>query len=342
MSGITAIHSDCSPDLKVESLSRPETYLGTSKVDVLETYMSWIFLTDGFVYKLKKPISYDFLDFSTLKARYICCMEEALINQPLGGNTYLGVIPLKLQNGMLQLDGNGETIDWLVKMRRLPQNEMLDLGLKKGVAKNDRIKQAAEKLADFYLASVPVESDGNDYRQKIIKDIEDKGDELLKKKFKLQHSQIITITTDLLHFVMHRPELFDERIAQGKIKECHGDLRPEHICLAPNPVFIDRIEYNSDLRIMDVAEELSLLMLECEILQSPSAGQLFMKCYQLKSKDNIPEVLVSFYKAKRAFQRAWLTTHQLLVNQNQEESWRGECDIYLRQAQDYCSKLNEG
>ncbi|MEX1241098.1 MAG: hypothetical protein WEB30_15345, partial [Cyclobacteriaceae bacterium] len=111
---------------KAEFLSRKETYGDTKEVEVIETHMSLLFLTDRFVYKLKKPVSFDFLNFSTREARQKYCMEEVSVNKALAGDVYIGLIPITLFHAEMQLGGEGEVIDWLVKMKRLPKEHMLD------------------------------------------------------------------------------------------------------------------------------------------------------------------------------------------------------------------------
>jgi aminoglycoside phosphotransferase family enzyme len=326
---------------KVKFLSQPLSYQGATKVEVLETHMSWVFLTDRYVYKLKKPVTYPFLDFSTLPARHKFCMEEVRVNQPLGGDTYLGVVPLKSFRGLMQLEGMGEPIDWLVKMRRLPMEWMLHTAIMDRTVRNEWVLQAAEKLVDFYVASVPVRLDAEHFRRKNVMDIELDSGELLDSRFKLKDPLVVAVTTDLLHFLIKHAELFDQRIADGKVIDAHGDLRPEHICLGPHPVIIDRIEFNKDLRVMDIAEELSALALECDILGSPGTGQLFYNVYRWRSQDKIPDMLIQFYKAKRAFLRARLSIWHLLEEKYlaEETKWRSRCEAYLKAADAYCEHL---
>jgi aminoglycoside phosphotransferase family enzyme len=328
---------------KVAFLCRPEIYPYATIVEAVETHMSWVFLTDQFVYKLKKPVHYDFLDFRTLESRYAYCKEEVKINPVLAGDTYLDVVPITVTEGKLQLAGKGEAIDWLVKMKRLPRKYMLDVALREGTLQQVRIEQAAEKLADFYLASEAVRLDPNQFRQQIIKLIEVNSEILLRKEFKLQKSLILGLTADLLHFIVKYSGVFDQRILRGRIVDGHGDLRPEHICIAPNPVIIDRVEFNRTLRILDVAEELSFLSLECEMLGSPAAGQIFFNIYQAKSKDEIDDTLVFFYKAKRAFLRAKLSISHLLEKKYQpdEQKWTNRCHDYLRVADLCCKQLSK-
>lgn len=210
-----------------------------------------------------------------------------------------------------------------------------------GALRNEWVQQAAEKLVDFYMASIPVRLDAEHFRRKMVKEIELDSVELLDSRLRLKNSLIVAITTDLLHFLIKHAELFDRRTADGKVIDAHGDLRPEHICLGPNPVIIDRIEFDVDLRVMDIAEELSNLALECDILDSPSTGQLFLNVYRWKSHDEIPDMLIQFYKAKRAFLRAKLSISHLLEEKYvaEETKWRCRCEAYLRAADAYCEHL---
>lgn len=328
---------------KVMFLSQPRAYQGVSKVEVLETHMSWVFITDKYVYKLKKPVTYPFLDFSTLPARHRFSMEEVRVNQPLGGDTYLGVVPLKSFHGLMQLEGEGEPIDWLVKMKRLPTEHMLHTAIRDNTVQNEWVHKAAEKLVDFYMVSESIKSDPEQFRRKIINDIQVNGSRLLDARFELKNEMVDAVATGLLYFPDKHPELFDQRIADGKVIDGHGDLRPEHICLGQHPVIIDRIEFNKDLRIMDIAEELSALALECDVLGSPGTGQLFLNVYRWKSRDKVPDVLVRFYKSKRALLRANLSICHLLEAKYraEETKWRSRCNVYLNAAEGYCEQLRE-
>lgn len=326
---------------KVNFLTKPGSYAHTSEVLVRETHMSFVFLVDNYVYKLKKPVCYEFLDFRTLEARRKYCKEEVRINRVLAPDVYLGLVAIRLAGEHLSLGKRGEVVDWLVKMRRLPDEYMLDNVLKNGSVRKLWIQQAAEKLTNFYLNSTPARMSGHRYRERIKNKIEMDTNNLLGQELGLYQPRIMGIGIDLLRFLMQFSYLFDERVAEGRIKECHGDLRPEHICLFPEPLMIDRIEFDKALRLMDVAEELSFLALECEVLGFPETGETFMHFYRLKSKDDIPEELICFYKARRALLRAWLCIHHLLEKAytNQELKWRSSSETYLSIASAYCEKM---
>jgi aminoglycoside phosphotransferase family enzyme len=326
---------------KVDFLRRPESYGDTERVEPMETHMSWVFLTEKHAYKLKKPVSYEFLDFNSVETRRQFCMEEVSINKPLGGDTYLTVVPLTVSQGVLCLDGTGKVVDWLVKMKRLQNEHMLHNVILQKAVRYDWVQQAAEMLAEFYIQSPPASIDAKEFKHRIIQDIKKNSDELLRREFRLSSALVVGIAASLLHFVMEYRDLFDSRVAEGRIVDGHGDLRPEHICLAPKPVVIDRIEFDKNLRLIDVVEELSFLALECEALGSSSAGQLFLNVYKWKSKDKMPDKLIAFYKAKRAFLRAKLSISHLLERKyaRNKEKWITSCDRYLQLCESYCDKF---
>src|SRR5690606_17535290 len=143
---------------KVHWLQQPATYPhAPQRIDAIETHMSWVFLADEYVYKLKKPVRRDFLDFSTLEARHRNCEEELRLNRRLAPEVYLNVVPLTIDAaGTVRLGGQGEVLDWLVRMRRLPAECMLDYAIRHGTVRDDEIRRLALRLAEFYAASAPI------------------------------------------------------------------------------------------------------------------------------------------------------------------------------------------
>lgn len=326
---------------KVGFLSDPRTYGDTENVEVIETHMSFVFLTDRFVYKLKKPVSFGYLDFSTREARHKYCLEEVRVNAPLAEDTYLGVVPVRYLNGRMGLKGSGTVVDWLVKMKRLPSHMMLDAAIKADSVRNTMLAGVVEKLVGFYQGSAAVHPDVSEYRARILRDVERDEADLLSQKFNLDPSVVLAVSRRLFHFVSGYAFVFDERIADGRVVDAHGDLRPEHICLGPRPLVIDRLEFNAELRVMDIAEELCFLAIECERLGSAEIGTMFVNYYQLRTQDRIPEMLVNFYKARRALLRAKLSIGHLLEEKYQANSkkWIERCESYLHLADRYSRQL---
>jgi aminoglycoside phosphotransferase family enzyme len=261
-------------DDKVAFLKRPESYPeGPERVETVETHMSWVFLTDRFAYKLKKPVRYPFLDFSTLGARRRDCQEEVRLNRRLAGDVYVGIVALTADSdGNLQLGGDGETFDWLVEMRRLPARRMLDQVIGSRAVRKTDIRRVAKKLAEFYKGSRPVEIEPCEYRQRFQVDVAANLRELVTPEYRLSGATAKRVAAAQLELLGCEPELFAERVRDGRIIEAHGDLRAEHICLGPEPLIIDCLEFNRDFRILDPVDELAFLALDCERLGAPWTG----------------------------------------------------------------------
>ena len=159
---------------KVAFLSRPDIYPQRSaRVDAIETHMSWVFLTDSRVYKLKKPVCYDYLDFSTVEARRADCMAEVRLNRRLAPDVYLGVVPLELGVQGLHLDRGGVPVDWLVEMRRLPADRMLDQALRAGTADPEDLARVASRLSRFYASAPRIPMQPAEYRRRLKRDLRD-------------------------------------------------------------------------------------------------------------------------------------------------------------------------
>ncbi|MGZ3158104.1 MAG: hypothetical protein ACXU7H_03385 [Burkholderiaceae bacterium] len=305
------------PELTLESkvafLRQPTSYPEpTYRVEAIETHMSWVFLTDGYAYKLKKPVRHDLLDFSTIEARRFYCEEEVRLNRRLTTDVYLGMVAINLDTrGHLQLGRNGNAIDWLVKMRRLPIKRMLDYAIKHGTATEQDIVKVATRLAHFYQTCTPVILDANEYRNRFLHHINCTRQELIHSAYQLPAAQINDICAAQGAALQRMTVLFDERIQSEKIVEGHGDLRPEHVCLNPELDIIDCLEFSYDLRIADPADELGFLALECERLGATDFGALLLRTYRELSGDMPAAALVHFYQSYRASLRAAIAIRHL-------------------------------
>ena len=295
---------------KVAQLSRPETYPeGTTAVETIETHMSYAFLTDRHVYKLKKPVRYPFLDFSTLDARRFNCLEELRLNRRLAPDVYLEVVPLTLLEERLILQGSGEIVDWLVKMRRLPRELMLDRVIVDGRLEDEAIARVARRLAAFYRGADRVNVAVDDYRERLRRSIEEDHRALAHTRYGVGRERLDAVAQKLAGFLDTHAALIEPRAA--KIVEGHGDLRPEHVCLTPEPIFIDCLEFNRELRIVDPADELAYLSMECEFLGASGIRDTLFRAYQGYSGDAVPLDLINFYASCRALTRAKLAAWHL-------------------------------
>jgi aminoglycoside phosphotransferase family enzyme len=321
---------------KVEFLRRPESYSeATTGVEAVETHMSWVFLTDEHAYKLKKPIRFELLNLLTLEDRRRNCDAELRCNRRLAPDVYLAVVPLGLdEKGRLALGSTEKVVDWLVKMRRLPSRRMLDYLISRGEVQRVDVVSVAERLAAFYRRAPRAHIEAKEYRARFIRDIA----EIVREVSALSpipKSRIAGVSEKLLRFVEHRADLLEERVREGKVVEAHGDLRPEHVCLLPQPVIIDCLEFEPLLRVLDPADELSFLSLECELLGGPAfIEELLFELYSDRMGDPLPRALVGFYKAFRAFLRAkmaiWHLKDQDVKN---TEKWTSKSERYLEAAE---------
>ena len=328
---------------KVSFLKQPGAYPHpVVKVETKETHMSWVFLVNDFVYKLKKTVQYRFLDFGTLEARLKNCREEIRLNKRLAADLYVGIVPLVLnEEGKLQIEGKGQVIEWLVKMKRIPEENLLDYAIKHQRADEALVKGAAMLLAEFYKNAPPVYMKPDLYRKKLKDEITSTHTDLLQPLYHLPIVLIEQISNNLVHFLGNHSLQFDKRIANGNIIEAHGDLRPEHVCLLPQPAIIDSLEFNRELRVMDIAEELSFFDMECEMIGDLVTGQLFFDCYKKLSLDTIPESLIFFYKAKKAFLRTYLVARHITEpGYKDEPGWLNRANAYLQSAKKYNNKLS--
>jgi aminoglycoside phosphotransferase family enzyme len=317
---------------KVAFLCRTQAYPGpVERIDTVETHMSWVFLADGWAYKLKKPVRYEFLDFSTPEARRLDCEEEVRLNRRLAPDVYVGTVPLTLdpEEG-LQLEGTGHPVDWLVKMRRLPAARMLDQALAAATVAPDDAARVTAVLARFYRSLAPIEMSTDAYRRRLTDETNACRTELGRSVYGLGADRITSVAHGLIAFLERNEGLIRTRVEAGRIVEGHGDLRPEHVCLLEPPVVIDCLAFNRDLRILDAGDEVSYLAMECERLGAAWFGTSIVEGYRGAAGDDIAEALVHFYSAFRALVRAKLAVwHTHDAPSEALEKWIGRALQYL-------------
>ena len=317
---------------KVRFLHSPAAYGGDCDVRALETHMSWLFFAGGYAFKLKKPVRYAFLDFSTVDARRRDCEAEVRLNARLAGDTYIGVLPLRASGGTLSLGGEGEIVDWLVKMKRLPAEDMLDARIRGGNLSASEIDAVGERLATFYLAAVPEIERGRSYlahletEQAINRKIIGMAEFGLASRLPL-----VDAVTDAVARIAPVIEL---RIAAGRIVEGHGDLRPEHICLADPPLVIDCLEFDRRMRIVDPYDEVNYLGLECDLLGAPWVRPRLLRLLELRLNAYPGATHLGVLGAFRMVTRARISlAHLLDPEPSRPEHWPQTARLYLEIAE---------
>ena len=299
---------------KVAALLRAQTYpVAPATLDAIETHMSWLIRTDQHVYKLKKPVRSKDLDFSTLAARHRCCVDELRLNRRLAGSVYLDVVTLVVdERGELKLADVGRAVEWLVKMQRLPEQRTLDHLIAAGTANPETIRAIGDKLAHFYANEPAVALNASRKYRALLADLRHTWQILAQPRYGLAADLIRPPAAAALSLSHRLRRLIEARISAGSFVEAHGDLRPEHVfLLSPEPVIIDCLEFNRALRILDPADDLGFLALECERMGLPWAESILFEAYAQISGDRPAPALIHFYQAYRAAVRAKLAIWHL-------------------------------
>jgi uncharacterized protein len=298
---------------KVAFLSRPQSYPEpTRRVEVVQTHMSWVFLTDRHAWKLKKPARTGYLDYRSVAARKRQCAEEVRLNRRFGSDVYLGIVALTVDRaGELHLGGAGRVIDWLVRMQRLPAERMLDHRIRDGTADAADIRRTVAVLWRVYRRCPRVAMSATTYTQRLAHAIAAHRRALGRSAHRLPRDAFVPTCIALTDALRKLAPMFEARVRGGRIIEGHGDLRPGHICLTREPRIIDCLEFSRAFRIVDVADELAYLGLECERLGAPSFTRVIFDAWARRSGDVPPPALVHFYQALRACLRAKLALAHL-------------------------------
>lgn len=326
---------------KVEFLSRANTYgLGTGAISRVETHMSWVFLAGNRVYKLKKPVRFPYLDFSTLARREAACRAELRFNRRLAPDVYLDVVSLTENGCGLAIGGKGIPVDWLVMMKRLDERSMLDRMIEEGRLGFIQLDRLSETLGRFYRSATPILLSPAAYLASWRQSLVDNQRVLLDARFRLPVGLVRWIVITQSRFLQQRGCCITERLRHRHIVDGHGDLRPEHISLDDKVRIIDCLEFNDRLRMVDPFDEIAFLSLECERLGAAWAGIYLQDRMKRLLRDGPADELLTFYYCHRATLRARLTIAHLLEKEPRTpEKWPHLARSYLKLAEKSARRL---
>jgi aminoglycoside phosphotransferase family enzyme len=327
---------------RLTRLQDPATYPDRpAMVMPVETSLSWVFLTDRYAYKLKKPICHPLIDLSTLAAREDDAKAEITLNRHLAPKVYLDTIALtQAPSGQLRLGGQGEVVDWLVKMRRLPDRLMLDSLIRRQALPRARLRALADRLARFYVETPRVNLSGLSYRERLWVELLVNHAVLTAPASALPVRRIERLHARLFSFLERHQALFDARAEGGYLAAGHGDLRPEHVCLLGRPVVFDCLEFSERLRQLDPLDDLAFLTVGCERLGCSRVGEMLYEVCRGRSGDSAPNRLVEFYCSFRASMRARLAAaHLPSVPTHARKVWLGNVHSFLSIAERHASAL---
>jgi len=277
------------------------------EVDHIQTHISHVFMAPPYVYKLKKPVDFGFLDYSTLDKRQDMCHREIELNRRLCDDIYLGVVAIVQDNGQLILEpekGDGSVVEYAVKMKQLPEEYFLYRYIEEGRLETSHLDRVTDFLSSFYNEQSP----GDDVLQwgeieKIRFNTDenfDQTEQFIGQTLNERTFNTIREFTDR-YFNRHQ-ELFERRITEERIVDGHGDLHLDHIHITPDKVRIyDCIEFNDRFRFGDLAADLAFLAMDLDFKNCWQAERYFVE--QMAEKLGDPDLLniIDFYKCYRAY-----------------------------------------
>ena len=297
----------------MEAMLSPSIYRAFSggtadKVKLIQTHISWVFIAGDRVFKIKKPVDFGFLDFSTLERRKEFCEAELRLNRRLCPDIYLETVPLVREGDGWILNGSGPASEWVLVMKRMPEDGLMNLLLERDEVNRSDIGQIVAKLVPFYQqadSSVKVREMGS------IATITHNTEENFEQTRGFRGEIIPADAFEAIcgytrKFLADKRDLFEKRISEGWIREGHGDLYSANICFdkeADDVYIFDCIEFNERFRCGDVASDVAFLAMDLDHFGLPQLSDYFIRVFASQSNDPELVELNNFYKCYRAYVR---------------------------------------
>jgi hypothetical protein len=299
----------------IRDLSDPSSLPDPTKtVSVIQTHISIVLVGDEYVYKIKKPVYFGFLDFLSLDKRAYYCQQELKLNKRLAKEIYIDVLPIRFDGKKFTMLGReGDEIkEYAVKMRRIPEERLMKSLYEKGTLTGEHLRQVAQVLAAFHSSafrSPEIDQYAEPERFKVNTD--ENFDQVRKYVGVTIDPEVFrALEAWTEEFYKINRKLFFDRIRAGKVRDCHGDLHMEHICFTDRLSIIDCIEFNERFRYSDALADIAFLLMDIEYHGgAPFAAQLW-RDYAENAGDGGVESLLTFYKVYRAFVRGKVNSFQ--------------------------------
>lgn len=298
----------------IQALLNPGAYPTLpDKIEMVQTQMSFVFITGDLVYKIKKPVNLGYLDYTTLDNRHFFCCREVELNQRLCPDTYLGVVSITGNDGDIRIEGKGRTLEYAVKMRHLPREGMMNVLLDNDRVTTDMIDDVARILSEFHRKAETGKNINRFGKIEVITgNVNENFDQTIPYIGKtISQETYRSLKKYTVGFIEDNRALFRKRIADGRIRDCHGDLHSAHICFGKTICIYDCIEFNDRFRYGDVASEVAFLAMDIDHHQRPGLSQRFVNAYVDFSQDNELPQLLNFYKCYRAYVRGKVESFKL-------------------------------
>lgn len=332
-------------DQTVKALMTPAAYdEEADMIELIQTHISYVFVIRKFVYKVKKAVNLDFLDFTTLEKRRLYCEKEIEINRRLCDDMYLEVVPINKSNGIIKIKGEGETVEYAVKMKRMPQEKMMNKLLDRKQVGRELIDRIAKIIADFHSKA---ETNTQTSQFGSLKTITGNWNENFEQTQEFIGKTISAEDFTRLHdkidaFIEQNNALFEKRISEGRVKDCHGDIHSGNIFVTNGIYIFDAIEFNERFRYSDVASDVAFLAMDLDHKKRADLSHFFIEKYVQYSGDEELLKLLPFYKCYRAYVRGKVTSFKLIdpnVNNKDKKAAVKEARTYYKLALAYARNL---
>jgi aminoglycoside phosphotransferase family enzyme/predicted kinase len=333
----------------IQQMMQPGFYPHPVKepIQLMQTHVSYVFLTGDYAYKVKKPMNFGFLDFSTLEYRQHFCSEELRMNQPIAPEIYLEVLPITHKGDTFVLGGTGQPVEYVLKMCQFPQEALFIEMFEQGKLTEGHMEELGRVVAQFHA-----KAQTNDYIRSFgeVSKIREAIDENYQQTENYiggpQTQQQFDETKDFTdRFFEEQQELFATRRENNSIRECHGDLHLRNICLWNDKIqLFDRIEFNEPFRFVDVMYDVAFAVMDLEARGSKNLGNAFLNTYVEQTGDWEGLQVLPLYLSRQAYVRAKVTSFLLddpgVPDEAKQEAAAVASDYY-RLAWEY-TKRNEG
>jgi len=323
---------------------KPETYdEKPGQIELTQTHISFVFLTRNFVYKVKKAVDLGFLDFTTLEKRRFFCEKELELNRRLCGDMYLEVVSINKSN-IIKIKGKGKTVEYAVKMKRMPQEKMMSKLLEEKKVDSKLIDRIAKIIAEFHSkaeTNKKISEFGSlaiiktNWKENFEQTREFVGKTISMKNFKLVRERIDD-------FMKNNVAFFENRVAEGRVRDCHGDIHSGNIFVTDRIYIFDAIEFNERFRYSDVASDIAFLAMDLDFKERTDLSNFFVGRYVEYSGDQELTKLLPFYKCYRAYVRGKVTSFKLEdpnVGSEEKSAAMKEAKAYFKLATTYAKKL---
>lgn len=290
--------------MKQEDIQQLLATLGKTEYELEETHISWVLLGPQWAYKIKKPLQFDFLDFSTLAQRKHYCEREVELNNRLSEGIYQAVLPVRQSDGKFRLGEEGQIVDYAVQMKRMDSDQRMDLRLQAGSVGEREMQQLAGQLSAFHQRAESIQQPVS-----IKQQFEDFADILSARTMleelhgKAAGKHLAESVGRAKSFLAQHAKRMEARQTAGFVVDGHGDLHGRNIFLLDPPVIFDCIEFNDELRHIDILDELAFLCMDLHYHQQPQLEAALLQAYRKRHEVfHTPEdwQLFRYYKWYRA------------------------------------------